>query len=213
MKNKTFLAIVCAIVLIGAGLAIYQLSASPVSANLSKEEAQTKAQIQFPGEVTEIELNDDGNKPTYEIEIEGSDRSYEIQLDANTGEILHLDEKERTIVKNDQGDDAKTDDQQDDVTPDDSSDDLKDNADDSANDKEEVETKSTTDKNTPIKADKAKEIALAEIDGKIIEFELDEDDGYLYYEIEMITDKNEVDIEIDAYTGEIMTISLDDLDD
>ena len=74
-----------------------------------------------------------------------------------------------------------------------------------------AEKKSEPKKETPkknnviISAEKAKEIAHAEVpNAKITDFELDSDDGRRYYEIEMYTDTQEVELEIDAYTGKII---------
>ncbi|MFD0951687.1 PepSY domain-containing protein [Virgibacillus natechei] len=60
---------------------------------------------------------------------------------------------------------------------------------------------------------KAEEIALNEFDGQITELELDEDDGRLMYEIEIEDGEDEAEIEIDAYTGEILVIEIDREDD
>ncbi|GAA0500945.1 hypothetical protein GCM10008986_30390 [Salinibacillus aidingensis] len=63
----------------------------------------------------------------------------------------------------------------------------------------------------PIIQAQAIEIARAEInfDGKVEEVELDDDDGRLYYEIEMVSATHEADIEIDAYTGAVLSISTE----
>ncbi|QHS24024.1 PepSY domain-containing protein [Virgibacillus sp. MSP4-1] len=63
----------------------------------------------------------------------------------------------------------------------------------------------------PIIQAKAIEIARAEInfDGKVEEVELSDDDGQLFYEIEMVSATHEADIEIDAYTGAVLSISTE----
>lgn len=67
-------------------------------------------------------------------------------------------------------------------------------------------------KKTVIDSDTALGIALKEFPGKATEVELDEDDGRLLYEIEIESSKGEAEMEIDAYTGEILAIEID-LDD
>ncbi|NLJ57907.1 MAG: hypothetical protein GX339_03575 [Tissierellia bacterium] len=57
---------------------------------------------------------------------------------------------------------------------------------------------------------KAMEIALGLANGKIVDFELDEDDGYYKYEIEIVADGYEYEIELDAYTGEVLEFEKDD---
>ena len=61
-----------------------------------------------------------------------------------------------------------------------------------------------------ISSDEAKTIALKLANGRITEFELDEDDGRLVYEIEIKTKDVEHEIEIDAYTGKVLEHEIDD---
>ncbi|MBU9720878.1 MULTISPECIES: PepSY domain-containing protein [Bacillaceae] len=56
----------------------------------------------------------------------------------------------------------------------------------------------------------AKRIALDKVEGTVKEIELEKDDGRIYYDIEIKTSKGEVEIEIDARTGEIISIEYDD---
>ena len=56
---------------------------------------------------------------------------------------------------------------------------------------------------------KAKEIALGLVNGNIVDFDSDDDE----YEIEIIAGGYEYNIEIDAYTGEVLKFKKDDLDD
>lgn len=57
---------------------------------------------------------------------------------------------------------------------------------------------------------KAKEIALGLTKGgSIVEFELDEDDGRLVYEIEIKANGYEYEIELDAYTGKVLKFEKD----
>ena len=55
-----------------------------------------------------------------------------------------------------------------------------------------------------ISEDEAKEIALNEFQGNIVDFELDEDDGRWIYEIELIDGQYEAEFDVDAITGEII---------
>ena len=59
--------------------------------------------------------------------------------------------------------------------------------------------------------ERALEIAFALTGGGYVaEFELDEDDGYYTYEIEIIYDGKEHEIELDARTGELLEYEVDD---
>ena len=55
-------------------------------------------------------------------------------------------------------------------------------------------------------------IATAEkaVNGKVVEIEKDEDDGLIKYEVELKTDRGEADVEIEASTGKVLEVKLDD---
>lgn len=59
-------------------------------------------------------------------------------------------------------------------------------------------------------ADEAKKIAVDHVGGKVVEIELDEDDNHFEYEMELRTDLGEVELTIDAVTGEILEQELED---
>ena len=61
-----------------------------------------------------------------------------------------------------------------------------------------------------ITADRAKEIALAEVPGgTVFKCQLDRDDGRLVYEVEVYSGTTEYDFEIDAQTGSILSRDVD----
>lgn len=69
---------------------------------------------------------------------------------------------------------------------------------------------STSGTAASITADRAKEIALAEVPGgTVFKCELDRDDGRLIYEVEVISGSTEYDFEIDATTGSIVGRDVD----
>ena len=55
-------------------------------------------------------------------------------------------------------------------------------------------------------------IAIAEkaVNGKVVEIEKDEDDGLIKYEVELKTDRGEADVEIEASSGKVLEVKLDD---
>ncbi|MGE7183811.1 PepSY domain-containing protein [Peribacillus sp. NPDC006672] len=61
-----------------------------------------------------------------------------------------------------------------------------------------------------ISMDQAEKIALKEVDGQVTDAELDSENGILVYELEIKQGKKEYDIEIDANTGEVLKVELDD---
>lgn len=73
-------------------------------------------------------------------------------------------------------------------------------------------TKNTEEVHRFISVDEAKEIALSEHDGYVEDIELETDDGYAYYEVEIENGEEDYDIYIEAYTGEVLSVD-DDEDD
>jgi uncharacterized membrane protein YkoI len=69
----------------------------------------------------------------------------------------------------------------------------------------------SAEENNAITAAKAKEIALQQFDGKIIEFEYDRDDAVPHYEFEMKTDSEKIEFDVNAATGEVTGIERENL--
>ena len=62
-----------------------------------------------------------------------------------------------------------------------------------------------------IKIDQAMKIALADMPGKIIEAEIEKDDGVVVWEIEIVNNQNQIyEYEIDANNGAILENKRDD---
>jgi uncharacterized membrane protein YkoI len=53
-------------------------------------------------------------------------------------------------------------------------------------------------------------IAETAVNGKVVEIEKDEDDGFYKYEAELRTDRGEAEVEIDAVTGKVLEVEWDD---
>jgi uncharacterized membrane protein YkoI len=69
----------------------------------------------------------------------------------------------------------------------------------------------STEQTQLIGTQKAIEIALAEVPGEVAETELERDDSPPVYEIEIVTAEGvEMEIEIDAKTGEVLEVEQDD---
>lgn len=54
-----------------------------------------------------------------------------------------------------------------------------------------------------ITADEAKEAALKEVNGQIVEFEYDGDDRTPHYELDIVTDSEKVEMDVDAKSGAV----------
>ncbi|GAB2541252.1 PepSY domain-containing protein [Gracilibacillus alcaliphilus] len=64
-----------------------------------------------------------------------------------------------------------------------------------------------------IAQEEAIEIAKQQFDGKVVEMELDYDDGRYVYELELVNGHQEADIDIDGETGNILSLEIDYEDD
>src|SRR5690625_3312849 len=211
MKKAT----VKAVASIVGGLAVFliafmffQSSPKTAEAMMTEQEAEKIAQEQFQGEVVSVEL-DDGR---YEIDIESDDMSYELELDADTGEILKLEKKR---YPNREVENSATDEQKN--TGEEKGEESKNETKVEVQEKQKTESKSDkkqSSENVVLKPAEAMKIARNQVgDATITEIELDSDDGRRYYEIEMETDDQEVEIVIDAYSGEVIVFEIERLDD
>ncbi len=197
MKNKTFFTIVSGLIVTGVVLAAIQFSANPASAYLSQEEAEQKVASKFSGEVMEFELDD--NEKIYEVEIEGADLEYELKVDAETGEVINIEEE---ALREDMKQITNSNSEKEVTTVS-----LPDNQQNSRDDdKGEVKNQASS----LLSIEEAKTIATEMYSGTVKGIELDEDDGNYNYELEIITEKAEVELEINAKSGEIVYISVDE---
>ncbi|MFG6148106.1 PepSY domain-containing protein [Halobacillus sp. B23F22_1] len=68
----------------------------------------------------------------------------------------------------------------------------------------------TNEMNTTLSTSDAEEIAKTEVPGEVVKVEKDEDDGVIYYEIDIRNEKGYVtDLEVHAETGEVTEIERD----
>lgn len=224
MKKKAGIVLVVLLGFSALGLGISQSSASQAEPKLSFDKIEQLVKDQYPGEITDWELEKDRNKAVYEVEIRNDDKEYDIKLDGNTGEILELEEQlvagEAEQPKSDtaenKADDStsktkKDNDKKSDVSMKENNNSAKENNKDSKKDDNGNGTNSS--ERTAIDSSIAKQIAKKAFKGSIISIELDEDDGKRLYEVEMKSKNKEADIEIDAYTGEVIVLSIDTEDD
>ncbi|GGB55618.1 hypothetical protein GCM10011409_36580 [Lentibacillus populi] len=197
------------------GLGIYHSSASELAPELSIAQIKEIVSGQYPGTITDIELEEHASKAIYEVEINGDSKEYELHLDGKTGEILDLKEKMK-LNASDPGDTEKDKDKANENKKTETNHQKQNIAVNEDKDQETDQHKEIRKQNTKqtpaISSKKAREIAKNEFNGTITDFELDEDDGRLIYEIEMEAGESEAEIEIDAYTGEIIVLSIDNDD-
>lgn len=90
------------------GLVFSQNLSVSAGPDLTVNDVREKVQSQYPGEITELELTEEGKNPVYQVEIVIEGKEYELLIDGNSGEVLKLDEK--LMAANDkESTEAKTD--------------------------------------------------------------------------------------------------------
>jgi len=215
MKKATIKAVVSilgGLIVFGVAFFIFQSSPSISEATMTRQEAERIAQDQFQGEVVSVEL-DDGR---YEIEIETEDARYQLEIDAETGRIIKLEEgksREQVAQKPEiEGTNPDEIGEQATAEFDDQEVEIKQEK-PQAEKNQSNQTTNKPSENVIISLDDASKIAHEQVpNATIIEIELDSDDGQRYYEIEMHTDDQEVEIDIDAYTGKVIMIEYERLE-
>src|SRR5690625_4869269 len=97
MKKKIAIISGVLVIMITLGLGIYKSDASRADPKLNYDEVRGLISAQYPGTVTEMELEKENNRAVYEMEIVNEGMEYELKVDANSGEIIKL--KEKKIAK------------------------------------------------------------------------------------------------------------------
>jgi uncharacterized membrane protein YkoI len=209
MKKKIVMAVgtIAAVAILGIG--IYHSNASQMDSGLSKEKVEEMVTEQYPGEITAINLVKQANKTVYMVDIADGVRQYALTLDSDTGDVVKLEETsdpeqvKAAEEKEQQANKKKQDDQKKET----------DNSNHKKKPSEKQESgkkpKPAEKKKTVISVERAIEIALEQFSGEVDEVELEEEDGRLIYEIEIEKGDDEAEVEIDAYTGEVLVVSIE----
>src|SRR5690625_1169197 len=209
MKKKIMIiagAIAVATVL---GFGIYKSDASQAEPKLNYDEVENLISTQYPGTITEMELEKRNNRAIYEIEIVNDGMEYELKVDGNSGEIVKLNEK-RIAAKQKENTQTETIDLEQEKQKAQENDDQEKSTKETKVEKKQTTSTEKKNKKTVLDAKEAIAIAQKEFPGTVTDVELDEDDGRLIYEIEIKANGEEADFDIDAMTGEIIVIEIDE---
>ncbi|MYL59787.1 hypothetical protein GLW20_19950, partial [Virgibacillus halodenitrificans] len=148
--------------------------------------------------------------------VENKNREYDLKLDANTGEVLKIREKdtsdkESVSEKKTEASDGDKEKQESTKEQQHAQENKQahDSKEQKNDDKQPVEKEKNKQSNGLIGMKKAEKIALDAFAGTIVSMELDEDDDRMIYEIEIENGEDEADVDIDAYTGEVLGLSID----
>lgn len=211
--NKKILIIPALLIAIGGGAVLAQtdyFEAALSNPKITATDAKTMALKEMNGDIVSFEYDGDDFKPHYEIEIVKDNEKVEFKIDANSG-ALTVTERESflPIAKQDSSTVVPATSKPESTT---SQADVSSKAAESSQDVSEPKATPAPAKPKMISEQQAKNIALAKASGTITDFELDEDDDRLVYEIEIHNGKMEYEFKIDAYTGAIVEYQ-EDLDD
>ncbi|MBD7985410.1 PepSY domain-containing protein [Sporosarcina sp. Sa2YVA2] len=166
---------------------------------MSQEKAVSIAQTKAKGTVKGIELEKDNGRMIYEVKLMDDEYKYEVELDAVTGEVLEFDKERYYKLAVDQPVKAEVKKQ-------------KENnpslsvATSETEKAEKKAAKKTEQQRVKLTKDQVIAIAKQHASGVVTDFELD--DGV--YEIEMEDGDVEYELEIDAYTGKVLSLERDD---
>ena len=172
---------------------------------ITEKEAKEIALKTVNGTITEIDFDQDYQRPHYEFEIQSNNEEVNIDVDATTGKAtITKREVEKDMVANTKP--VQTNETASNVQV----------ADDQDDDVKVSETQTTlpntasTSKEVITKAEAIK-IASTVAKGTVTKVELDNDDDYqtMTYELEFKDGNVEYDVEIDAYTGNIIEVNQD----
>ncbi|WP_339236688.1 PepSY domain-containing protein [Oceanobacillus sp. FSL W7-1281] len=209
--RKNIIWVISGLIVLGIiGLTVYQTNATSSNPDLNTEEISNLVSAQYPGQHTEPELSVENGEPVYQMEVTQNQGVYSLKLNGDTGQVIDLTAVEKT-AENRQEKETEND-----TEP------AKEDENKNPESNEDTETaEEKTDSNSENQAaendavishEEAMEIAKKEFPGEVTDLEMDSDDDILVYEIEIINGEDEATIEINAYTGNIITMEID-LDD
>ena len=171
---------------------------------LTVKEAKEIALKTVNGTITEVDFDQDDQRPHYEFEIQSNNEEVNIDVDATTGKATITERGTTDKVKAANTNPVQTNTASNVQDDDDQDDDVK------------VSETQTTNPNAAKVITKAEAINIASTvaKGTVIKVELDNDadDQTKTYELEFKDGNVEYDVEIDAYTGKIIEVDQD-LDD
>src|SRR5699024_3470197 len=93
MKKKVGIVLSAGLIAIVLGIGIFQSDASQQTPALTTDEVKQLVLAQYPGEITEMELERSQEGLVYAIEVLSDEKKYDLVLDGNSGEVLSLKEK------------------------------------------------------------------------------------------------------------------------
>ncbi|MGM0920198.1 MAG: PepSY domain-containing protein [Bacillota bacterium] len=227
--------IITVLVIIGVTGIIGIASAIKGNVKVTETEARNLVEAHYPGTIIEMTLLRSDGKDIYQVQLEENTGLYTLEVDAETGNIQNLQQVKKTDSAKEEKPAiseaeakklaeetyrgnvqaltlhrkiysitvlTKTEQIK-----------LEMNADSG---KITSEDKSSIEKNTQhvkLTEEQAKKIALAEVNGKIEDIDLEEEEDRVFYEVEIESGQQEATIQIDAYTGKVLSVAIENEED
>jgi uncharacterized membrane protein YkoI len=227
--------IITVLVIIGVTGIIGIASAIKGDVKVTETEARNLVEAHYPGTIIEMTLLRSDGKDIYQVQLEENTGLYTLEVDAETGNIQNLQQVKKTDSEKEEKPAiseaeakklaeetyrgnvqaltlhrkiysitvlTKTEQIK-----------LEMNADSG---KITSEDKSSIEKNTQhvkLTEEQAKKIALAEVNGKIEDIDLEEEEDSVFYEVEIESGQQEATIQIDAFTGKVLSVAIENEED
>lgn len=216
----------------------YNSKSAQIEPSLTTTEIKKLVTEQYPGEIDEPTLNLVDNKPIYTTKVTHDKNMYQIKVDGHSGDVLDI--TKQAIKKTAKVEDKKTEPKvtaKDNNKKTEANEKTPERKKQTESNKMKVESNPSPEalkktkqnsqekpievkkvnppkkeKNTVISREQVRDIALKQFPGVVDDIDLEENNGRLVYEVEIENDKNdsEAEIEIDAYTGEVILIEIDE---
>lgn len=156
----------------------------PTKVVIDAKKAIQIAQNEFSGYITELELEKDDGQLIYEVELFTEDGEVEMEIDAFTGEILVIEMDHRGHHMKNKGD--------------------------RKHHHRHHHSFQREDLEQFISAIEAIEIAESKYDGLLTEIEIGTEGKQFIYEVEFKSGDEEAEIKIDAISGKVLKVEIDD---
>ncbi len=218
MKNRVKVIALCAAVIATSaiGIGVTSSNAAGNQANKSNtqkigfERANQLALEAVAGHIKSVELEHDDGETYYDFEMIKDNKEYDVHIDAYNGQTLkvEMDDDRRQPMESQA---QKNSDSKSTAGPATKPNEFNRPAPSSKPvTSEPISKPKRSDKQQMISVEQATQIATNHVNGKVKSVERDSEDGMRIYEVELMTSHGEVEVDIHAYTGEILKVDYDD---
>lgn len=223
--------IISVLVIIGVIGIIGIASAMKGDVKITEAEARNLVEAHYTGTIKEMVLTQSGGGEVYQVELEEKKGLYTLEVDAATGSIQNLKQVKKADLEREK-EPALTEAEAKKLAEETYSGNVQTmtlqgktysitlltkteeikvemNADSGEIKSEDISSIEKTKQPVKLTEEQAEKIALAEVKGKIEDIDLEEEDGSVFYEVEIEAGQQEATIQIDAFTGEILSVVIE----